>query len=75
MYYNRSVSVMNTERMIDMATSMTRVTISIPPDMEADIKMLKQVMFYDKPYSELYRQMMRLGIDVLKEKRHEKDKI
>ncbi len=56
-----------------MATNMKRVTISISDNMENDIKTLKRTLFYDKTYSELYRQLLHLGIDSLKEKRNEKD--
>ncbi len=57
-----------------MATNMKRVTISISESMENDIKMLKRTLFYDKSYSELYRQLLQYGINTLKEKRNEEDK-
>ena len=57
-----------------MATNMKRVTISISESMENDIKMLKRTLFYDKTYSELYRQLLHHGIDSLKEKRNEENR-
>lgn len=50
-----------------MATLMNRVMISIPPDLEKDIQKLKRTEFYDKPYSELYRKAIRLGLDKMAE--------
>lgn len=48
-----------------MATAMNRVMISIPADLESEIAQLKQSRFYDKPYAELYRQVIRSGLDMM----------
>ena len=37
--------------------------------------MVKRELFYDRPYSEMYRQLIRMGLDVMKaqkEKRRER---
>lgn len=50
-----------------MATTMNRVMVSIPPDLESEIEQLKQSQFYNKPYAELYRQIIRSGLDMMAE--------
>ena len=49
-----------------MATDMKRFMLAITPDMEASIELLKQESFYNKPYSELYRHLLTLGLEVEK---------
>ncbi len=49
-----------------MATNMNRVVISVPEDIEAEVERLKQTVFYGKPYAEVYRQAIRLGLQQLK---------
>ena len=56
-----------------MATNMKRVVISVPEDIEAEVEHLKQTMFYDKPYAEVYRQAIRLGLQKMAETLPEKD--
>ena len=56
-----------------MSTKMNRITVPIPPDIKSEIEMLKQERFYDKPYSELYRQALRCGIDALKDKQQDEN--
>lgn len=51
-----------------MANVMERLMVSIPPDVKNEIDTVKQREFYDKPYAELYRQIIRLGLDKLHEK-------
>ncbi len=50
-----------------MATNMNRVVISVPKDIETEVERLKQTTFYDKPYAEVYRQAIRLGLEKMKE--------
>lgn len=50
-----------------MAASMNRVVISVPEDIEAEVERLKKTMFYDKPYAEVYRQAIRLGLEKMAE--------
>ena len=53
-----------------MATNMNRIMISVPTDIEAEIERLKKTTYYDRPYSEIYRDLIRLG----KEKMNEETK-
>ena len=40
-----------------------RIMITIPPDLEAEIQSLNKEKFYDKPYAEMYRQIIRTGLE------------
>jgi len=56
------VSVMNFKRGDEpMKAENKRIMITIPPDLEAEIQSLKK--FYDKPYAEMYRQIIRTGLE------------
>ena len=46
-----------------MATNMNRIMISVPTDIEAEIERLKKTTYYDRPYSEIYRDLIRLGME------------
>ena len=50
-----------------MATDKKRLMVSIPADIQIKIEQLKQWQFFDKPYSELYRQALRYGVEILEE--------
>lgn len=50
-----------------MATNMNRIMISVPADIEAEIKRLKKTTYYDRPYSEIYRDLIRLGMEKMNE--------
>ena len=53
------VSVMNFKRGDEpMKAENKRIMITIPPDLEAEIQSLKKEKFYDKPYAEMYRQII-----------------
>lgn len=54
-----------------MSTNMNRITVPIPSDIKCEIEILKRTQFYNKPYSELYREALRCGIDILKGKSQE----
>lgn len=58
-----------------MATNMNRIMISVPTDIEAEIERLKKTTYYDRPYSEIYRDLIRLGMEKMNEetKRSEKE--
>ena len=47
---------------------MKRLMVSITPDIEESIDLIKQKEFYNKSYAELYRQIIKEGIKVVKEK-------
>ncbi len=55
-----------------MSTNMTRLMVSIPQDVKNEIDTLKQKEYYDKPYAELYRQIIRLGLEKMHENQSEK---
>ena len=58
-----------------MAVKKKRFMLTVPEDVEADAAMVKRELFYDRPYSEMYRQIIRMGLDVMKaqkEKRRER---
>lgn len=50
-----------------MTTETTRFTLTVPCEMAKRAEMLKKDMFYDKPYSEMYRQLILLGMEKLQE--------
>lgn len=43
------------------------IAIYVDDDDNKDIEHLKQLQFYNKPYSELYRYLIRLGLQKAKE--------
>jgi metal-responsive CopG/Arc/MetJ family transcriptional regulator len=44
-------------------TENTRFTLSIPKEMAEKVDTLKKDYFYDKPYSEMFRQFIQIGIE------------
>jgi len=50
-----------------MATNMNSIMISVPADIEAEIERLKKTTYYDRPYSEIYRDLIRLGMEKMNE--------
>lgn len=50
-----------------MAKTMERLMVSIPADVKSEIDAIKQQEFYTKPYAELYRHIIRLGLIKMKE--------
>lgn len=50
-----------------MATDMKRVMVSITPELEEGLDAVKKDQFYNKPYSEVYRYIFSLGLEVAKE--------
>lgn len=50
-----------------MADIMARLMVSIPAEVKKEIDVEKQKEFYDKPYAELYRKIIRLGLDKMRE--------
>ena len=58
-----------------MAAKKRRFMLTVPEDVAADAARVKREFFCDKPYSEMYRQLIRMGLDVTKaekEKRRER---
>lgn len=58
-----------------MATKKKRFMLTVPDDIEADADVIKRELFYDKPYSEMYRQLIRIGLDVLKAEKATKGRL
>lgn len=50
-----------------MSKANGRLMVSVPEDVKNEIDILKQKEYYDKPYSELYRKIIRLGLDKMQE--------
>ena len=48
-----------------------RMILAIPEELEKELVNLKETVFSDISYSEMYRQLLRMGLDVLKEKNGE----
>lgn len=46
-----------------MTTNMNRITISIPEDIEEEIQLLKKTTCFDRSYSDIYRELIRLGME------------
>ena len=57
-----------------MATNMNRIMISVPTDLEAEIERLKKTTYYDRPYSEIYRDLIRLGMEKMNEETKGREK-
>lgn len=55
-----------------MGDKKVRLTVSIPQEIKCEIDLAKKNEFYDKPYSELYRQIIRLGLEKMNEDKAEK---
>lgn len=51
-----------------MANVATRFMITVPVDMAEKAEALKKNIFYDKPYAEMYRQLIQLGMDEIQKK-------
>ncbi len=50
-----------------MANAAIRFTLTVPVDMARKAEELKKDLFYDKPYSEMYRYLIQLGMDEIQE--------
>ncbi len=57
-----------------MAAKKKRFMVTIPSDIAIDVADVKQSLFHDKPYSEMYRELIRAGLDTLKREEKEKRK-
>lgn len=49
-----------------METENKRFMLTLPDDIAADVADIKRVNFFDKSYSEMYRYLIRRGLDSLK---------
>ena len=48
-----------------MTTTGIRFTLTVPDDLAKKAAQLKKENYYDKPYAEMYRQLIQLGMDTL----------
>ena len=48
-----------------MTDSTTRFTITVPEEIAERAEALKKDLFYDRSYAEMYRQLIRLGMEQL----------
>lgn len=51
-----------------MANAGTRFMLTVPADMAAKAEMLKKNLFYDKPYAEMYRHLIQIGMNEIQQK-------
>ena len=51
-----------------MANIAARFMLTVPVDMAEKAEALKKNLFYDKPYAEMYRQLIQLGMDEIQKK-------
>ena len=51
-----------------MANVAVRFMLTVPADMAEKAETLKKNLFYDKPYAEMYRQLIQLGMDEVQKK-------
>ena len=56
-----------------MPTKDRRLMLTVSDEIESDAADVKKDLFYDKPYSEMYRHLIRMGLDALKEEKAEKE--
>lgn len=57
-----------------MSTKNKRFMLTVPDDIESDAAEVKKDLYYNKPYSEMYRQLIRKGLDALKQENAAKEK-
>lgn len=50
-----------------MATKMARLMVTVPQEVKNNIDNIKKNEYYDKSYAELYRQIIRLGLEKMNE--------
>lgn len=60
-----------------MATDMKRVMVSITPEIEQRLDAVKKEKFYNKPYADVYRYILSLGLEEIRrqEQKTEKDNL
>ena len=48
-----------------MSNHTTRFVLNVPDDLAKQTETLKKEVFYDRPYAEMYRQLIKLGLKSL----------
>lgn len=51
-----------------MAAASTSFKLSVPSEMAERVDALKKAVFFDKPYAEIFRYLIQLGLDEIQEK-------
>lgn len=51
-----------------MANTAVRFMLTVPADMATQADELKKSLFYNKPYAEMYRHLIQVGINEVKKK-------
>lgn len=51
-----------------MGTKMKRFMLTVPEDLEQKAKELKKEIFFDQSYAEVYRYLIRKGVESLEKK-------
>ena len=54
-----------------MINKTIRFMLTVPKDMAQRAETLKKDIFYNKPYAEMYRQLIQIGMDELQKEEHE----
>ena len=54
-----------------MPTTNARFMLTVPDDMAKRAAALKKDTYYDKPYAEMYRQLIQLGMEILESQKSE----
>jgi hypothetical protein len=55
-----------------MATKNKRTMVSVPPEWESEITALKKEQFFNDTHAEMYRQLIRLGLDAINKENSQK---
>jgi hypothetical protein len=68
--YNKNIKRFTTgdKRRMKMPTKSKRISITIFPELETDLDVLKKEKFYKESQSEMLRYLIKLGLQVNKEK-------
>lgn len=48
-----------------------RFSLTITPELAEECDEFKRTMYYNKPYSEMYRDLIRIGIQTLRDKENQ----
>lgn len=56
-----------------MAADMKKIPLSLPPEIEQEIRSVKKDSFYDRPFSEVYRYIIELGLKAAAEGKGEEE--
>lgn len=57
-----------------MPTQMKRFMLSITPEMDKEMRLLKKERFYAVPYSEMYREIIKLGLEEAERQKQQTEK-